>query len=355
MGILAELVDHVVGIDPDRDWITAAVVDAKTTGVVVTERFAADRDGYRDLLDWAEATTVAGERAWVVEGTASYGAGVTGALTGAGEWVVEFDRATTKATKDGAKTDALDAIRAAREALGRDRLAQPRAQGSREAVRVHHVARAAAVRARTAAVNELKAFIVTAPERLRGELRGLRTARQVSRCAQWRDTPSRPTEERATRAAMRAVACRIQFLDTEIAGHDAALKAMLDETVPQLLAEVGIGYVTAAEFYLAWSHPGRCRSDGAYARLAGAAPIDATSGQTIRHRLNRGGDRQLNRALYFVAVTRARCCPRTQGYIERRLKQGRTEREIQRCLKRYIARRVWRLLEHQTSTITAGP
>jgi transposase len=150
------------------------------------------------------------------------------------------------------------------------------------------------------------------------------------------------------------MASRIQFLDTEIASHDAALKAMLDQTVPQLLAQIGIGYVTAAEFYLAWSHPGRCRTDGAYARLGGAAPIDATSGQTIRHRLNRGGDRQLNRALYFVAVTRSRCCPRTRAYIERRLKRGRTEREIQRCLKRYIARRVWRLLEHQHQPPTPG-
>jgi transposase len=329
MGILADLVDHVVGIDPDRDWITAAVVDAKTTAVVATDRFTADRDGYGDLLDWVAATTTAGERVWL-EGSASYGAGVTGALSHAGEWVVEFDRATTRATKDGAKTDALDAIRAAREALGRDRLAQPRAGGGmREAVRVHHVARAAAVRARTAAINELKAFIVTAPESVRSQLRGLRTAHQVARCAAWRDTPSRPIDERATRMAMRAVAQRIQFLGAEIGGHDAALTTMLDQTVPQLLAEIGVGYVTAAEFYIAWSHPGRCRTDGAYARLGGAAPLDASSGQTVRHRLNRGGDRQLNRALYFVAVTRARCCPRTKAYIERRLKEGLTEREIQ--------------------------
>ncbi|MGH9117525.1 MAG: transposase [Acidimicrobiales bacterium] len=104
-----------------------------------------------------------------------------------------------------------------------------------------------------------------------------------------------------------------------------------------------------------WSHPGRCRTDGAYACLGGAAPIDASSGQTVRHRLNRGGDRQLNRALYFVALTRARCCPRTKAYIERRLQQGRTEREIQRCLKRYIARRVWRLLAHLAHTVTTTP
>lgn len=209
------------------------------------------------------------------------------------------------------------------------------------------------MRARTAAINELKAFIVTAPESVRSQLRGLRTAHQVARCAAWRDTPSRPTDQRATRTVMRAVAQRIQVLGAEIAGHDAALATMLDATVPQLLAEVGVGYVTAAEFYIAWSHPGRCRTEGAYARLGGAAPIDASSGQTVRHRLNRGGDRQLNRALYFVAITRARCCPRTRAYIERRLNQGRTQREIQRCLKRYIARRVWRLLEHPAESITA--
>ena len=346
--MLAELVDHVIGVDPDRDWITVAVLDAHTSGVIATDRFRTSRDGYRDAIGWADAHSTASERAWVIEGTASFGRGLTMALQRDDELVVEFDRPVRKAAKDGAKSDALDAIRAARESLGRDRLAEPRAHdGHREAIRVHHVARAAAVRARTAAVNELKAFVVTAHDQLRGELRGLRTRKLVDRCARFRDSDRRDVDDRCTRMAMRALARRIVHLDAEIADHDRALKSLIDDAAPQLLAERGIGYVTAAMFYIAWSHPGRCRNEAAFARLGGVAPIEATSGQTqARHRLCRGGDRQLNWALYMVAITRRRYCPTTRAYIDQRTGEGKTEREAIRCLKRYIARRVWRLLEH---------
>ena len=146
---------------------------------------------------------------------------------------------------------------------------------------------------------------------------------------------------------MRALARRIQHLDTEVDEHDRALKQLLDQAAPQLIAERGIGYVTAAQFYIAWSHPGRCHSEAAFARLGGTSPVPATSGQNqTRHRLNRGGDRQLNRALYLVAVTKQRCDPATRAYIARRVAEGKTEREAIRCIKRFLARRVWRLLEH---------
>ncbi len=346
--MLAELVDYVIGVDPDRDWITLAAVDAHSSGVVATGRFPAERDGYRDAIEWADAHSVPGERAWVIEGTASYGRGLCAALQGNDELVVEFDRPTRKATKDGAKSDSLDAVRAAREALGREQLCEPRAHdGIREAIRVHTVARAAAVRARTAAINELKALVVTADETLRGELRGLRTRDLVACCARFRDRNGRGVDARCTRLAMRALARRIGHLNAEVADHDRMLKTLLTEAAPQLLAEFGVGHVTAATFYLAWSHRGRCRSEAAFARLGGVAPIEATSGQNqTRHRLCRGGDRQLNRALYLVAVTRRRSCPTTRAYIDRRTSEGKTEREAIRCLKRYIARRVWRLLEH---------
>ncbi len=346
--MLAELVDHVIGVDPDRDWITVAALDSRTSAVITTDRFPATRDGYNDAIAWADAHTEASERAWVIEGTASYGRGLTIALQRRDELVVEFDRPMRKAAKDGAKSDALDAIRAAREALGRGKLNEPRANdGIREAIRVHTVTRAAAVRARTAAVNELKAFIVTAQEQLRSELRGLRTNKIVTRCSRFRDSTTRPIGDRCTRNAMRALARRIQHLEAEIADHDTAMKTLIAQAAPQLLAERGVGHVTAAAFYLAWSHPGRCHSEAAFARLGGTAPIEVTSGQNQdRHRLNRGGDRQLNRALYHVAVTRQRCCPITKDYMARRTSQGKTKREATRCLKRFIARRVWRLLEH---------
>jgi transposase len=144
------------------------------------------------------------------------------------------------------------------------------------------------------------------------------------------------------------LARRIEHLDTEIAEHNRVLKELLDQAAPQLIAERGVGYVTAAEFYIAWSHPGRCHSEAAFARLGGSSPVEATSGQNqTRHRLNRGGDRQLNRALYHVAITKQRCDPATKAYIARRTAEGKTEREAIRCIKRFIARRVWRLLEHQ--------
>ena len=151
--MLAEMVDHVVGIDPDRDWITAAVLEAGTTGVVATGRFPANAVGYRDVVAWADEYSTDTERAWAIEGTASYGRGLTAALGRCGEWVIEFDRAKEKPAKDGSKTDELDAIRAGRETLGRANLASPRAhQGLREALRVHAVARDTAGRARTAAI-----------------------------------------------------------------------------------------------------------------------------------------------------------------------------------------------------------
>ncbi len=354
--MLAELVDHVIGIDPDKEWITGAIVDAHTTGIVATEKFPADSVGYDEALAWASTFTTAGERAWAVEGSASYGRGLTAALGRTGEWVIEFDRPHAKATKDGAKSDELDAVRAARETLGRDRQHVPRAHdGHREALRVHTVTRAGVVRARTAAINELKALVLTAPDSLRQELRHLTTKALTKRCASFRDTTQRTVAERCTRSTMRSIARRIVVFNEEISIHDAAMKRLVDEAAPQLVAEPGIGYVTAAMFYIAWSHPGRCRNEAAFARLAGAAPLPATSGQSQnRHRLNRGGDRQLNNALYVVALTRTAHHEPTRTYGERRRAEGKTDRETRRCIKRYIARRVWRLLEHPPTTDIAA-
>ena len=349
--MLAELVDHVVGVDPDRDWITLVVVDARSAGVVAEGRFPATKDGYDEAISFVDGHSVDSERAWVIEGSAGYGRGLAVAVGRHSEWVVEFDRPTRKA-KDGAKSDAVDAVRAAREMLGRKRLSIPRAdEGAREAIRVHAVTRAAAVRAGTGAINELKALIVTADESLRVQLRGLRTAGQVAACARFRDRSCASIHDRATRSSMRSLARRIQLLDTEVDEHDRSLKQLLDEAAPQLIAERGIGYVTAAQFFIAWSHPGRCHSEAAFARLGDTSPVPATCGQNqTRHRRNRGGDRQLNRALYLVAVTKQRCDPTTKAYIARRVTEGKTDREAIRCVKRFIARRVWRLLEHPPAT-----
>ena len=200
--------------------------------------------------------------------------------------------------------------------------------------------------------NHMRAVLV-GDALIEAELRGLRTAGLVKRCAGFRNSPNRSVDEACARAVMRAVARRISHLNDEITLHTKALVGLVDQAAPQLIAEVGIGPVTAAGFYIAWSHPGRCRNEAAYARLGGAAPILVTSGQTQdRHRLSRRGDRQLNKALHQVAVTRLRCHEPTQAYKARRSAEGKTDREIRRCIKRYIARRVWRLLEHQPPQTT---
>ena len=188
--MLAELVDHVVGVDPDRDWITLAVRRCPQRRRRRRGPLPSDQGRLRRRRStFVDGHSVDSERAWVIEGSAGYGRGLAVALERHGEWVIEFDRPTRK-TKDGAKSDALDAVRAAREMLGRKRLSVPRAHdGLREAIRVHAVTRAAAVRARTGAINELKAMIVTADESLRAQLRGLRTAGQVAACARFRDRP----------------------------------------------------------------------------------------------------------------------------------------------------------------------
>jgi transposase len=259
--------------------------------------------------------------------------------------VVELDRPKRPARRHGAKSDPLDATRAAREALGRDQLAQPRAAGQRAALQVRLTARRSAVQAATDAQRQLHALVVTAPDALRGRLRGLTTPRLVSACGRLRLRADLDPETAATAASLRALARRIQLLDAEIADHTRAITTLVRAWRPDLLGRCGVGPIVAAIVLCAWSHPGRCRTDAAFAMLGGAAPIPASSGQTVRVRLNRSGDRQLNQALHLVVLTRLRYDSATRAYAERRRAQGKTNREIRRCLVRYVARQLYRLLE----------
>lgn len=345
--MLSEMVDHVVGIDPDRDRVTAVLVDAKTKAELADATFPTTPDGYAELIDWADAESVPDARAWSIEGAGSYGAGLCATLQTAGEWVIEFDHPETRAAKDGAKTDALDAARAARELLGRRTLTQPRARGTREAIRALLVARRGAKQARVAAINALKALVVTAPVTLREQLRSFTTTNLVGYSRRLRLTDGLDDETAGTKAALRHIARRIDHLDDELTDIDRVLSKLVAATAPQLLAEHGVGAVTAAQIIVSWSHAGRCRDEGAFARLAGVAPVTANSGQSQdRHRLNRGGDRQLNYAIHTVVLTRARDHQASRDYIARRIAQGKTPREARRCLKRYIARHLFRLLEN---------
>jgi len=299
--------------------------------------------GYQQLLRLAGRQD--GRRVWAIEGTGGYGAGLTRFLAAHAEQVVELDRPKRAARRHGAKSDPLDAIRAAREALGRNRLAQPRAAGHRAALAVRLAARRSAVQATSDAQRQLHALVVAAPETLRGRLRGLTTPRLVSTCGRMRQQTGWDVETAATAASLRALARRIQLLEVEIAEHTRAITTLVRAWRPDLLTRTGVGPIVAAIVLCAWSHPGRCGSDAAFAMLGGAAPIPASSGQTVRVRLNRSGDRHLNQALHLVVLTRLRYDPATRAYAQRRRAQGKTNREIRRCLVRYVARQLYRLLE----------
>ena len=259
--MLADIVDHVIGIDPDRDQITASLVEASTGGELATEAFETTRGGYERLVAWADRHTSRESRAWAVEGSGSYGSGACAHLGAAGEQVIEFSHPRTAATSDGAKTDALDARRAAREVLGRQDLAVPRARGRREALRALESTRRGAQTARTAAINELKALIISAPVDLRDQLRGLTTAAQVAKCAAFR-LPTAPLDElTATKQALRSLARRIKTLTAEAAELQTSIRGLVEAVAPHLLDQPGVGPVTAAQIYIAWSHPGRCRNE----------------------------------------------------------------------------------------------
>lgn len=336
-------VDFVLGVDTHKHTHTASVVDP-LGAERMTQTLPADATGYGRLLRFAR-THAPGRRLWAIEGVGSYGSGLACYLLEQHEQVVEIDRPARPARRNGAKSDALDATRAAREALSRPHLAQPRRRGDREALRVLLRTRNGAVEARSQAICTLKSLVVTAPIRLRRRLDGLKDEALIARCARLRSGSSHSVEYQATVAALRASARRVQALGKEASDLKARLNALVSRMAPRLLAEAGIAAITAAELVCAWSHPGRLRSEAAFANLAGVAPRPASSGQVTRHRLNRGGDRRLNRTLHTIILSRLAHHDETRRYAARRQAEGRTPREIRRCLKRHLARRLFKLLE----------
>jgi transposase len=256
---------------------------------------------------------------------------------------VEVER-PRRERRSQAKSDSLDAIAAARAALTRP-VAAPRAGGEREALRVLTTAREGAIAVRRAGLNQLRALLVTTPEPLRADLRSLTRARLLGRCARLRPQPNEPAELRASKLTLRSLARRVQAATKEARDLEREIDRLVRALAPPLLAEPGVGPISAARILLAWSHRGRLASEAAFARLAGSAPIPASSGQTIRYRLDRGGDRQLNRALHTIVLARRKHDHDTIAYIARRTSEGKTLRETTRCLKRYLARHLFRTLE----------
>jgi transposase len=346
MVMLAEDYDYVIGGDPDRDTVDLAVVDTATGGVRAHLVEQADGPGYARMLAWAQQQAP-GRRVWALEGTGSFAAGLAVFLAEAGEDVVEIG-GVKRARR--AKSDRIDAVQAARTALSREQQATPRGRGLREALRMVLVTRQAVLVSRTKAINELKSLIVVAPEQLRARLRGCPLAKQLDRIEELVTPAGASVEHRVTVLTLRSIAARVRFLFAQTADLDPELLALVKAhpAGPALLAEPGVGPVVAAQLVVSWSHRGRVRSEAAFAALAGAAPLEASSGQRVRHRLNRGGDRDLNRALHTVAITRMRCHAETRDYETRRTAEGKTHRDIRRSLKRALARRLYRRIQTAT-------
>jgi len=344
MSMLADLVEVVIGVDTHSQTHTAAVVEAGTGGVLARVTVTADPDGYAELVALAEQYS--GLRAWAMEGTGGYGAGLARHLAARQEMVVELDRPKRPARRAGAKSDPIDAERAARDALARTRLAQPKSGAERAALQMRLTARRAAVEAAGTAQRQLLAMVITAPEPVRARFRGQSTRAMIATAAALRPRASSADVEALTAlSVLRDLARRVRFLQAEALEHEKAIRTIVRTWRPDLLELTGVGPIVAATVLAAWSHPSRCRNEAAFAMLAGVAPIPASSGKTVRHRLNRSGDRQLNRALHTVVLTRLQRDERTRAYAERRRSHGKTDREIKRCLKRYIARELYRHLE----------
>jgi transposase len=344
MTMLADQVDLVIGVDTHKHTNTAAVVSAGTGGLLDGVTVPTNPDGNETLFDLAVAH--GGPRAWAIEGTNSYGAGLTRFLRERGEWVIELDRPSRTPRRGGRKSDSLDAARCAREALARPELGEPRELGDRSALAVLLAARRSAVEARTAAQRQIHALIVAAPEAVRGRFRTKTSHSVVTTAARLRLSAQQDLETRTTMRVLRSLARRVLELRAETQAHEQALTEIVRAYRPELLDQCGVGPVVAATVLCAWSHRGRFRSEGAFASMGGVCPIPASSGLTVRHRLNRRGDRHLNQALHVVVINRIRHDEATQAYVKRRRAEGKSDREIKRCLKRYVARQLFRQLEH---------
>lgn len=335
----------VGGVDTHRDTHHAVVLD-ETGRQWADAEFPADSRGYQQLLTWLCGFGRLG--AVGVEGTASYGAGLTRFLVGHTVRVWEVNRPDRGTRRRHGKSDPVDAAAAARAVLAGTATAIPKAQtGGVEAVRVLHTVRAGAVKARTAAINTLRGVLVTTEDELRTALRGLPTARLAAACAALvpDNTAGCTDPARATRTALRELGHRVQALTREITRLGTQLETMTSHLAPATTALFGVGPDTAAQLLITCGdNPDRLGSEAALAALTGTSPLPASSGRTHRHRLNRGGDRQANKALHQIALVRMRHDPQTREYVHKRTQQGLSKRDIIRCLKRYLARKIYRTI-----------
>lgn len=349
--IVSEQYQFVIGVDTHAASHTLAVLAAGTGAVLDNDTFPSTAAGLARAVGWTARRIGEGSALFVVEGTGSYGATLTERLELAGYRVVEAARMPAGDRRGVGKSDALDAARIARAVLGLadHELRTPRtlsagaeaSSGSRVALRVLVVARDQMTGERTRAINTLTALLRTVD--LGVDARKSLTAVQLTTIAGWREREEN-LARRTCRAEAVRLARRVKTLDGDLATNRAGITNLVASAAPELLELSGVGAVVAAAVMIAWSHPGRVRSEAAMASLAGTCPIPASSGNTVRYRLNRGGDRRLNRALTTIVIVRMRIDPATRAYVVRRRAEGRTTKEIMRSLKRYITRQLYRTL-----------
>jgi transposase len=334
------------GVDTHLDVHVAAVLDGHG-GLLATASFATTPAGYGELADWLVSF---GEVPVVgVEGTGSYGAGLTRHLHARGMQVVEVDRPNRQRRRRAGKSDTQDAVSAARAALAGDALGAPKTRdGNVEAIRVLRLARSSARRDRTRALNQMRSLVTTAPDELRSQLRALTITKLVQTAAAFRPA-GRTDVSSANRLALRTLARRVLELDVEVDSIDAVLAPLVAETAPEMIERLGVGTDTAGALLVAaGENSDRIRNERSIARLGGAAPLDASSGKQQRHRLSRAGDRQANSALWRIVMTRLSYDSDTRRYVQRRCAEGKTRTEAIRCLKRYVARELYAGLPRQT-------
>ena len=331
------------GVDTHLDMNVAAALDS-IGGLLGVAEFPTTRSGHAELLGWLASFAPVGRVG--VEGTSSYGAGLARFLRSSGVEVVEVDRPNRQARRRSGKSDPADAIEAARAALsGRAQGVGKTKDGNVEAIRVLVVAKRSGRSTKIKTLNQIRHLSFTASDDLRERLKGCSRQHLAREAAALRPRPGGDPVTFATKTALRTLGRRVLALDEEKAALDGLLAELVEETAPALLELHGVGVDTAATLLVAaGDNPERIRSEAAWAHLCGVAPIPASSGKMDRFRLNRGGDRQANSALWGVVITRMRSDPRTQAYVERRLKEGRSKSEIIRVLKRYVAREVYRHL-----------
>jgi transposase len=329
----------VGGVDTHKHVHVAAAL-SHIGRVLDIESFPATHAGYRQLLRWLRRH---GDVAAVgVEGCGSWGAGLARHLAAEGVMVIEVNRPNRQNRRRRGKSDPVDAEAAGRAVLNGDATVTPKAgNGPVEALRQLRVARAGAMKARIAAANQLHSLCDTAPESVRAQLRPLTFKQKIATAASWRPRGGVSVEATSKRA-LTSVARRWRVLDAEAKALQGDIRLIVDELAPRLLDHHGVGYETASQLLVAaGDNPDRLSHERSFAALCGSSPVSASSGKTNRHRLNRGGDRQANSALWTIVRVRMVSHPPTKTYVERRTADGLSKREIMRCLKRYLARELF--------------